>query len=409
MSNTTMDSGKLQGKKILLGVSGSIAAYKSAVLARLLMKSGAIVKVVMTPDAAHFITPLTFSTLTGQQVVSGLVSDSQWNNHVELGLWADLMLIVPATANTLAKMSTGICDNLLLAVYLSAKCPVMVAPAMDLDMWKHPSTQRNISVIEEYGNKIIPVGNGLLASGLVGDGRVAEPEEIVQFVHEFFQPKNTALLHKQILVTAGPTYENLDPVRFIGNRSSGKMGIAITEELLNRGAKVYLVLGPTHETINNHPNLTITKVNSAQEMLEASLKAYPQTNGAIFTAAVSDFTPEIYYDQKFKKKEGEDSWNIALKKTADIAKELGMIKSNNQVNVGFALETQDENENAKRKLKSKNFDFIVLNSLNDSGAGFGTDTNKITIFNTKGEKKSFELKSKQDVAKDIINELENYF
>lgn len=409
MSNTTMDSGILQGKNILLGVTGSIAAYKSAVLARLLMKNGARVKVIMTPDAAHFITPLTFSTLTGESVVSGLVSDSQWNNHVELGLWADLMLIVPATANTLAKISAGICDNLLLAVYLSAKCPVMIAPAMDLDMWKHPSTQKNVETIQSFGNKIIPVGYGPLASGLVGDGRVAEPEEIVLFVQHFFEPDNSPLRDKKILVTAGPTYENLDPVRFVGNRSSGKMGLAIAEELLKRGVKVHLVLGPTHEKINNHPCLTVERVNSAKEMYNAAVNIYPETDGAIFTAAVSDFTPAIYHEQKFKKKDGEENWNIVLQKTTDIAKELGDLKSGNQVNAGFALETHDENDNALRKLQSKNFDFIVLNSLNDDGAGFSTDTNKITIFNTKGEKKSFDLKSKQEVAIDIINELENYF
>lgn len=396
----------LTGKKILIGVTGSIAAYKSAVLVRLLVKQGAEVKVVMTEWASKFITPLTLSTLSKNPVHTGLVDNNSWVNHVELGLWADVFIIAPLSAGTLSKMACGACDNLLTAVYLSAKCPVVVAPAMDLDMWKHAATQENIKKIQAYGNKVIPVGTGELASGLHGEGRMAEPEEIVRYLERFFTPVEQPLLGNSILITAGPTYEPLDPVRFIGNRSSGKMGVALAEQAANRGAEVFLILGPSRENPPSLPNLHLERVETAQEMYEAATGIFPKIQIAILAAAVSDFKPSDYHPEKIKKKTGQDTLTIILEKNPDIALALGKMKRPDQKIIGFALETQEEETNALEKLHKKNFDFIVLNSLKDKGAGFEHDTNKITILHKNGEHKSFALKSKADVAGDILNELE---
>lgn len=389
----------LKDKKILLGVCGSIASYKSAILVRLLVKAGANVKVIMTRDATHFITPLTLSTLSKNPVLVDYFTPStgEWNNHVELGLWADLMLIAPASANTLAKFSHGHCDNLLTACYLSAKCPVYFAPAMDLDMWKHASTQQNISLLESFGNLQIKPAYGELASGLVGEGRMAEPEEIVEFLLQQ-EKKKLPLANKTALVTAGPTYEAIDPVRFIGNHSSGKMGIAIAEQLAALGADVVLVSGPTSLT-NTNPNIRRINVTSAEEMLEACSAHFPTANITVMSAAVADYRPKNIAKQKIKKNSSE--MEIPLVKTVDILSELGHQKKANQLLVGFALETQDEESNAIGKLQRKNLDFIVLNSLNDVGAGFKGDSNKITIIDKLLRKQEFELKTKTEVAKDI--------
>ncbi|GAA0188222.1 bifunctional phosphopantothenoylcysteine decarboxylase/phosphopantothenate--cysteine ligase CoaBC [Fulvivirga kasyanovii] len=391
----------LQGKKIILGVCGSIAAYKSALLVRLLVKEGAEVKVIMTASASDFITPLTLSTLSRNPVYSRFVKDdtSQWNNHVDLGLWADLMVIAPASANTLAKMANGLCDNLLLATYLSARCPVYIAPAMDLDMYMHPSTQRNLSLLKDYGNSIIDATHGELASGLVGQGRMAEPEEILQEVKSFFDKKK-ALTGKKVLITAGPTYEAIDPVRFIGNHSSGKMGYALAHHMALNGAQVTLVSGPSQQSVD-HENIELVKVTSALEMYDACMQYFPDADIAILSAAVADYKPAHTADQKIKKK--TNSLTLELVKTQDIAASLGKLKKNGQFTVGFALETENELDNAQNKIKSKNFDLIVLNSLNDKGAGFGHDTNKISIIDKQNNVRNFELKSKTDVAKDIIN------
>jgi len=391
----------LNGKKVILGVCGSIAAYKSAVLARLLVKAGAEVRVIMTPSAHDFITPLTLSTLSKHPVLTTFVKDEtgQWNNHVEAGLWADAMVIAPVSANTLAKMAHGQADNLLLAVYLSARCPVFLAPAMDLDMLQHPSTQHNLKSLQAYGNRIIDPAYGELASGLVGNGRMAEPEEIVQFLERHFAPSQTLLAGKTALVTAGPTYEALDPVRFIGNHSSGKMGFALAEALANQGAAVTLVTGPTREH-TKHPGITVIPVTSAEEMYEASVKVFPQATLAILAAAVADYRPKVRAEQKIKKK--DENLVLELTKTRDIAASLGKIKQPGQFTVGFALETEHEQVNALKKLEAKNFDFIVLNSLNDKGAGFGHTTNKITILDRNNAAKVFELKEKTEVAHDIV-------
>lgn len=389
----------LQGKKILLGITGSIAAYKSALLCRLLIKEGCEVKVVMTHDAKGFISPLTLSTLSTHPVVDNISDGQSWNNHVELGLWADVMLVAPATANTIAKMANGISDNMLVAIYLSAKCPVMIAPAMDLDMWKHPSTKNNLNLLTSYGNAIIPVGNGFLASGLEGEGRMAEPEDIVSYVASHFNQKQD-LQGKKVLITAGPTYEALDPVRFIGNRSSGKMGVALAEECMERGANVTLVLGPVSLKVSLDIDNMI-KVQSAQEMYEAALAHFDSSDVIILAAAVADYKPATISDKKIKK--SGDNMQIELVKTVDIAATLGAKKSQEQVMVGFALETNDEISNAKQKLHKKNLDFIVLNSLKDNGAGFQHDTNKITIVDKNGQETPFDLKSKSAVAKDIID------
>lgn len=391
----------LQGKKILLGVTGSIAAYKAAILTRLLVKVGAEVQVMMTKSAHDFLTPLTLSTLSKTPVLTEFVKDNtgQWNNHVELGLWADAMIIAPASANTLAKMANGICDNLLLAVYLSARCPVFLAPAMDLDMLNHPSTRSNLEKITSFGNHLIDPTYGELASGLVGTGRMAGPEEIVAHLESFFN-QTKKLAGKTVLVTAGPTHEAIDPVRFIGNHSSGKMGFAIAESLANAGATVNLVTGPTAQH-TSHPGVTVKKVVSAEEMYQVCVDLFPNTDIAVLAAAVADYKPVVKADQKIKKK--DDTLILELTKTHDIAASLGKLKHNGQVIVGFALETEQEQSNALKKLESKNFDLIVLNSLNDNGAGFGHDTNKITLIDRQQNSRSFELKSKKEVARDIVS------
>ncbi len=391
----------LQGKKIILGVCGSIAAYKSAFLTRLLIKSGAEVKVLMTEAATEFITPLTLSTLSNNVVFSSVQSEEGWNNHVELGLWADVMVIAPITATTLGKIANGICDNIIAAVYLSARCPVFFAPAMDLDMWHHPSTRQNVQRLKSYGNHLIPVGYGELASGLVGDGRMAEPEAIVDLLVQYFKQQQD-LMDKKILVTAGPTYEAIDPVRFIGNRSSGKMGTYIAQILANRGATVELILGPSTLKIE-HSNIRVTNVGNAQEMYEAAIRLFPLMDGAIMAAAVADYRPKVIADEKIKK--SNDNLVIELEKTPDIAASLGEVKRSEQFLVGFALETNNELSNAQSKLRRKNLDMIVLNSLKDEGAGFEVDTNKVTFLYQNDTTKAFELKSKRDVAVDIVNEI----
>lgn len=390
----------LSGKKIILGVTASIAAYKAAVLTRLLVKAGAEVRVVMTPAAHDFITPLTLSTLSRNPVLTPFIRDEAgtWNNHVDLALWADAIVIAPASANTIAKMAHGGCDNLLLAVYLSARTTVFVSPAMDLDMLAHPSTRANIERLEQFGNIIIKPGFGDLASGLTGAGRMAEPEEIISILEHHLNPTRE-LEGKTAMVTAGPTYEEIDPVRFIGNRSSGKMGFAIAEALASRGAKVQLVTGPTALHTNNAA-ITVTSVTSAEEMYQKCQAFFPGSDIAVFSAAVADYTPATKATQKIKKK--TDNLVIELVKTPDIAASLGSLKKKGQVTVGFALETENEEQNAKGKLEKKNFDLIVLNSLNDTGAGFGHDTNKVVILDAAGSKKQFELKTKTGVAHDIV-------
>jgi phosphopantothenoylcysteine decarboxylase / phosphopantothenate---cysteine ligase len=398
-NNTVLMTGG-NGQKILLGISGSIAAYKVATLIRLLVKQGHEVKCIMTDAATHFISSLTISTLSKNPVYKDFFSEDGWHNHVELGLWADVMLIAPATAHTLSKLANGHADKMLTATYLSAKCPVIIAPAMDLDMWHHGSTLANIEKLKSYGNAFIPVGYGELASGLIGDGRMAEPEDIMQFLTAHFTSTQD-LKGKNILITAGPTYEHIDPVRFIGNHSSGKMGIAIANEAAKRGANVHLVLGPSNFLPN--PNVKLTKVKSAQEMYEACQSEFEKYDGAIFSAAVADYRPMTIASEKIKKDDNE--MTITLQKNIDIAYTLGKRKTSGQVLVGFALETNDEEANALKKIHKKNLDFIVLNSLNDKGAGFGHETNKITIINKEGEIQKFELKAKTAVAYDIVNEV----
>lgn len=388
-------------RKIIVAVTGSIAAYKALYLVRLLVKAGAEVKVVMTESATKFVSALSFSTLSKNPVYTNVIDGEAWNNHVDLGLWADAMIIAPATAATIGRAANGISDNMVCAVYLSAKCPVFIAPAMDRDMWLHGSTQANIDKLRSYGNHIIPVGDGELASGLEGKGRLAEPEEILGFVNEHISKKKD-LQNKKVLITAGPTIEKLDPVRFLTNPSSGKMGIAIAEECADRGAEVILVLGPT-ALKPTHPNVRVIDVESAEDMYRASSKHFTQMDAAILAAAVADYRPKTYTDKKIKKK--DDDMSIPLERTTDIAKSLGAIKTDNQLLIGFALETNNEIENAKGKLQKKNFDFIVLNSMRDKGAGFKKDTNKISIIRKDHEIKEFSLKSKTLVAVDIVNEL----
>ena len=388
----------LKGKKILLGITGSIAAYKSAVLVRLLVKKGAEVKVIMTTAAKDFVTPLSLSTLSKNDVLSDIADNDTWANHVMLGRWADIMLLAPLSCNTLAKMANGLCDNLVMAVYLSATCPVVAAPAMDEDMWHHQSTTDNLVKITSFGNHIIPVEKGELASGLVGEGRMAEPETIVAWLDNFFSDK-LQLKGKKVLVTAGPTYEAIDPVRFIGNHSSGKMGVAIAEEMKNRGADVVLILGPS--VIKVPEGIEVIKVKSANEMYEACINRFNAIDIAVMSAAVADYTPVSLSKEKIKKT--DNVFNIELTKTKDILKSLGERKTNKQLLVGFALETNNEKEYALKKLQTKKADMIVLNSLNDSGAGFGYDTNKITIFDKQGNEYPFDIKSKNEVAKDIVN------
>ncbi len=391
----------LSGKKIVLGISGGIAAYKTAALVRLFIKSDAEVKIVMTPAAKDFVTPLTLSTLSKNPVHSTFYNEedenAQWNNHVELGLWADLILIAPATANTLSKMATGNCDNLLVAVYLSAKCPVYFAPAMDLDMYKHPSTLESFSALKSYGNILIPAESGELASGLSGEGRMAEPENIIAFLENDIAAK-LPLKGKKILVTAGPTYEAIDPVRFIGNHSSGKMGYDIAKCAADLGAKVILVSGPTHLRVN-HSLIEVISVTSAAEMYDACHRFYPDVDVAIAAAAVADYRPKFPAGQKIKKTEA--GVNIELEKTKDILASLGAVKKK-QFLIGFALETENEIGHAKEKIRKKNLDLIVLNSLNDAGAGFGKPTNKITFIDSGFNIEPMDLKSKEAVAADIL-------
>jgi phosphopantothenoylcysteine decarboxylase/phosphopantothenate--cysteine ligase len=392
-----------KGKKILIAITGSIAAYKSILLVRSLVKAGAAVKVVMTTSAKDFVTPLTLSTLSKNPVTVDLFAEGSWSNHVMLGRWADVMLIAPLSCNTLAKMATGVCDNMLLATYFSATCPVVVAPAMDEDMWHHPVTAENLAKLAGFGNKIIPVEKGELASGLFGDGRMAEPDTILQFVEDnIFQAKD--LEGKRVLVTAGPTYEPIDPVRFIGNHSSGKMGIAISKELSRRGAIVDLVLGPS--SLGDHlDSIKVHKVQTAEDMFKICQDKFPVADIAIMSAAVADYTPSVYNNQKIKK--NGEMLHVDLVKTKDILKSLGEQKRPGQILVGFALETANEREYALSKMNSKNADLIVLNSLNDEGAGFGHDTNKVTIFQKDGKELSYDRKPKQQVAKDIVDRIVN--
>lgn len=392
----------LKGKKIVLGISGSIAAYKSAFLCRLLIKAGAEVQVIMTKASTNFISPLTLSTLSKRPVFTEVSNGEGWNNHVEIGLWADAMIVAPTTATTLSKMASALCDNMLVATYLSARCPVFFAPAMDLDMWEHPATRRNVELLISDGNHLIPVGNGELASGLIGAGRMAEPEDIITLLTNFFAPKTIQdLSGKRAIVTAGPTYEPIDPVRFIGNRSSGKMGIAIAENLAKRGADVTLILGPS-KLSTTLKDISTINVETAQQMYEAAVTHFPNVDIAVLAAAVADYRPKNAANEKIKKK--SDNMMLELEKTYDIAAALGKNKTN-QINVGFALETTNEVENATGKLSRKNFDFIVLNSLNDKGAGFNHDTNKVTLIDKDNNLEEFELKTKVEVANDIVNKI----
>ncbi|WP_333695071.1 bifunctional phosphopantothenoylcysteine decarboxylase/phosphopantothenate--cysteine ligase CoaBC [Flavobacterium sp.] len=398
----------LKGKKILLGISGGIAAYKTASLVRLFIKSGAEVKVVMTPASKDFITPLTLSTLSKNPVFSDFYQEEDenpiWNNHVDLALWADLFIIAPATANTLSKMANGNCDNLLLAVYLSAKCPVYFAPAMDLDMYKHPTTIANFHKLQLFGNQMIPAEKGELASGLSGEGRMAEPETILDFLEKDWQDK-LPLKGKKILITAGPTYEAIDPVRFIGNHSSGKMGYAIANKAFEWGAQVILISGPTHLQVN-YPEIEVHRVTTASEMLESCKDNFESVDIIIAAAAVADYKPKVVSEQKIKKSDLEI--DIVLEKTTDILAYMGAHKKK-QFLVGFALETENEFQNALQKIEKKNLDLIVLNSLNDTGSGFGTSTNKVTLITKSFEKEERPLQSKEAVAEDILNKIiQNY-
>ena len=396
----------IKGKNIILGITGSIAAYKAAILVRLLVKEGAEVQVVITPAGKEFITPVTLSALSGRTVQSEFFqsNDGSWHSHVDMGLWADLMIIAPCSANSLAKLANGIADNLLLTTYLSAKCPVYIAPAMDLDMYKHSATLHNIEILKSRGNYIIEPASGELASGLSGKGRMEEPENIVNLIND--KLSEGKLLGKSFLITAGPTYEKIDPVRFIGNYSTGKMGYAIANAIADNGGKVKLVSGPTSLTIN-HPNIELINAHSAKEMFEESVKIFPDVDGAIMTAAVADFTPKTYEATKVKRT--KEDYNIELSPTKDIAATLGKNKKPHQLLVGFALETNNEVEYANKKLNEKNLDFIVLNSLNDKGAGFGHNTNKITIIDKNNNTQNFKLKTKAEVAIDIVEKIVKLF
>lgn len=398
----------LSGKKVLLGVSGGIAAYKTATLVRLLIKAGAQVQVIMTPASKDFVTPLTLSTLSKNPVYSTFLSEegenAEWNNHVDFALWADLMIIAPATANTLSKMVNGNCDNLLIATYLSAKCPVYFAPAMDLDMYKHSSTVASFNALRDFGNIIIPAETGELASGLSGEGRMAEPENIVAFLEKDLESK-LPLKGRKILVTAGPTYEAIDPVRFIGNHSTGKMGFDIAKAAADLGAEVILVSGPTHLQVK-HSLITIERVTSAQEMYEACHRYFNEVDAAVAAAAVADYRPKNVASQKIKKK--DETLSVELEKTKDILASLGVIKKQ-QFLIGFALETENEIEHAKQKIQKKNLDLIVLNSLNDEGAGFGKPTNKVTFIDKNFSMEPMNLKSKEEVAQDIVNKIVKHY
>ncbi|MDO4880802.1 MAG: bifunctional phosphopantothenoylcysteine decarboxylase/phosphopantothenate--cysteine ligase CoaBC [Capnocytophaga sp.] len=392
----------LKGKNILIGISGGIAAYKIPQLIRLLVKEQASVKVIITDSAKEFVTPLTLSVVSKNKVFDSFYSfDNQWNSHIDLALWADALLIAPATMNTIAKMTSGVCDNLLLATYFSAKCPVFFAPAMDLDMYKHPANQRNIETLCSYGNYLIPSGFGELASGLIGEGRMAEPEEIKNILEDFFFEKKEDWQGKKILITAGPTYESIDPVRFIGNFSTGKMGIALANVASQMGAEVVLVLGPTQEK-NIRKDIKVISVMNAEQMYNAVHQYFTIVDVAILSAAVADYSPKEKATQKIKKK--EDTFSLELTKTKDILASLGAVKKHQKL-IGFALETQNEIENAKIKIQKKNLDGIVLNSLNDKGAGFGTDTNKITFITSDFQEIAFDLKPKTEVALDILEQI----
>jgi phosphopantothenoylcysteine decarboxylase/phosphopantothenate--cysteine ligase len=395
----------LKGKKILVGVTGGIAAYKTATLVRLLIKNGAEVRVVMSPSAKEFITPLTLATLSKNPVISEFFAKDtgRWNSHVDIGLWSDMFVIAPCSANTIAKMANGICDNLLLTTYLSAKCPVAVAPTMDLDMFLHPATQKNIQTLESFGNLIINPSSGELASGLVGKGRMAEPEEITERIIQFFQKKKSRLEGKNLLITAGPTIEKIDPVRFISNFSTGKMGYALAQEAAQRGMSVTLVSGKVDIKIN-HPNIKVLNVCSADQMYETCKEHYKSCDVAIFSAAVADYKVKNESSKKIKR--SSDNYSIELTPNKDIALEMGKMKTTKQLNIGFALETNNEEENAIKKLNKKNLDWVVLNSLNDKNAGFGFDTNTITIFKKVGDAVAFPNKAKTELAVDIFDELE---
>ena len=391
----------LKGKKVLLGVTASIAAYKATYIVRLLKKLGASVRVIQTEASLDFVTPLVLSTLSENSVIIDVIDKDtkEWNSHVELGLWADYIIFAPLTAKSMSKMVEGNCDNQLIASYLSAKCPVYFAPAMDLDMYQHPSTQNNIKKLQEYGNVLIPAQYGELASGLVGEGRMAEPEDIINFILNDIN-KEKELFGKSCLVTAGPTHENIDPVRYIGNRSSGKMGSAIAEELAEKGANVTLVMGPS-SIKSNHPNVNQINVTTADEMYEVVSQHFSESDISVFSAAVSDYKPKVVYKEKVKKL--DDNWTVELEKNKDILMEMSLSKRENQFVVGFALETENEQENAINKLKKKKLDLIILNSTKDSGATFGFDTNKITIIEKDLKVREFDLKNKSEVAKDIVS------
>ncbi len=394
---------ELTGKRVILGVTGSIAAYKAVYLLRLLIKEGAHVQVIMTASAKEFVGPVTFSALSGKTVLSDFFGSEggDWNSHVEMGVTADLMLIAPVTATTLGKMAHGIADNLLVTTYLSARCPVVVAPAMDMDMYEHPSTQQNLNILKGFGNQVIEPGKGELASGLEGRGRMEEPEEIIKFIRQLDAgPSKKKLLNKQVLVTAGPTHENIDPVRFIGNHSSGKMGYAIAEAFAARGAKVFLISGPVSVGTRS-AGVEVINVTSAAEMFDACEDLIDSMNVAVFNAAVSDFTPVETSSKKVKR--GSDEWTIKLKLTKDIAAEMGKKKGDEQIFVGFALETDHEVEHARSKLQKKNMDLMVLNSLREEGVGFGTDTNRVTMIDRFGNTDEFELKLKSQVAADLVD------
>mgnify|MGYP003292495450 CR=1 FL=1 len=398
----------LTGKKILLGITGSIAAYKIPLLVRLLKKDGADVRVVMTPSAKDFVTPLTLSTLSGNPVLSHGFDEQtgKWDSHVELGLWADLFVVAPASANTMAKMAYGMADNYLLTVCLSAKCPIMFAPAMDLDMYKHPATQHNIRTLIERGCIFVAPSSGELASGLCGEGRMEEPQKIYEKIKAFFQTKQN-FKGKKVLITAGPTYEAIDPVRFIGNHSSGLMGIEIARAFADQGAEVTLVLGPSNISVNKN-NVNVMPVTSAKEMYDAVMALFPKTDIAVLSAAVADFRPEMVADQKIKKNPDNDTFTIKLVKTEDILKSVGKVRTDNQTVVGFALETENGLENAKKKLHTKNIDLIVLNEMNESGVGFKTKTNKVSIITKDDKVTTYDLKPKNEVALDILNAIYQY-
>ncbi|PWE00803.1 bifunctional phosphopantothenoylcysteine decarboxylase/phosphopantothenate--cysteine ligase CoaBC [Marinilabilia rubra] len=396
----------LKGKKVILGITGSIAAYKAAYLLRLLVKEGAEVQVIITPAGKEFITTVTLSALSGKPVLSEFFenTDGSWHSHVDLGIWADIMVVAPASANTMGKMVNAICDNLLITTYLSAKCPVVVAPAMDLDMFAHPANQRNVDVLRQFGAHIVEPGTGELASGLEGKGRMEEPDGIVERLKEILgSEKKKSLSGKKVLVTAGPTYENIDPVRFIGNYSSGKMGFAIAEELATRGAEVSLIAGPVSLNARNSL-INRTDVVSANEMDQVCQEIFPDCDAAVFAAAVSDYAPENKSEDKIKR--SSDNISLQLRPNPDVAARAGIIKKKGQITVGFALETNNEEVNAAKKVQTKNFDFIVLNSPNNEGEGFMTDTNRISIIHRDHKKENFPLKSKQEVACDIVNVLE---